>query len=203
MKIVYLLGVLMFLGMTTGMPARAQGSEVAASVSSMPAGVPLDQLVGVMARKTGKRFVLDPRAHANVVLIGTSAAELTYPDFLTVLYVYGLAAVEDGKLVAIVPDANVRQQALPTITAKDTRPGSEYVCEVLNEKNVSAAQLIPILRPMVVQPGHMASYPENNALILCDRFENVRRLEGIIHLIAAAEGAKPRASAPSPETTPR
>jgi type II secretory pathway component GspD/PulD (secretin) len=187
---VYLLAVLTvtFLAMDTA--GRAQSSE-APAVSSVEArgGVPIEQIVAVIARKDGKRFVLDPRVHANVVLIGSTPAELTYAEFLTVLEVYGFAAVENGKLVRIVPDANLRQYATPVITGKDTFPGSEFVTEIITLKNVSAPQLIPILRPMVSQYGHLASYPGTNTLMLSDHFDNVRRLEGIIRTF---DSEKPR-----------
>jgi hypothetical protein len=45
---------------------------------------------------------------------------------------------------------------------------------------------------MIVQAGHMAVYPQSNTLILCDRFENVRRLGGIIRSLDTAETAKGR-----------
>jgi type II secretory pathway component GspD/PulD (secretin) len=192
-KKAYLLGVLMVIGWTMSTVADAQSPEAAVTSSSgeTRGGVPIEQIVAVIAKKNGKRFVLDPRVHANVVLIGSSPSDLTYSEFLTVLEVYGFAAVENGKLVRIVPDANLRQYATPVITAKDTFPGSEFVTEIITMKNVSAAQLIPILRPMVSQYGHMAAYPSTNTLMLSDHFDNVRRLEGIIRTI---DSEKPRAA---------
>ena len=199
MKHAHWLVALTVICMAAVTAARAQSSEAAVSAAPAQAGVPIEQIVALVAKKTGKRFVLDPRVHANVVLIGTAPAELTYADLLSVLYLHGFAAVEDGRLVEIVPDANIRQQVIPTITAKDTRPGSEYVCQVLTVKNVSAAQLIPILRPMIVQAGHLAAYPASNTLIMCDRFDNVRRLESIIRTMDSAQIAKPHSGAESTE----
>jgi hypothetical protein len=128
----------------------AAGSWVHVHSLEAPAGgnvateaVPIDQIVAIIAKKNGKRFVLDPRVRANVVLIGNSSSNLTYSEFLTVLEVYGFAAVENGKLVRIVPDANLRQYATPIITARDSLPGSEFVTAILTVKNVPAAQLIP------------------------------------------------------------
>jgi general secretion pathway protein D len=181
-----------------GSVAHGQISEASASSSvETKGGVPLDQIVAVIAKKNGKRFVVDPRVHANVELIGMAPSDLTYSEFLTVLEVYGFAAVESGKLVRIVPDANLRQFATPVITAKDTFPGSEFVTQIFTLKNVSAAQLIPILRPMVPQYGHMAALPGTNTLMLSDHFDNVRRLERIIRTL---DSEKPRATDGS--TTP-
>jgi len=179
--------------------AHAQSSEVpTASSGEARGGVPIEQIVAVIARKDGKRFVLDPRVHANVVLIGSTPSDLTYAEFLTVLEVYGYAAVENGKLVRIVPDANLRQYATPVITAKDTFPGSQFVTEIITLKNISAPQLIPILRPMVSQYGHMATYPSTNTLMLSDHFDNVRRLEGIIRTFDSEKPHPMENPAPQP-----
>ena len=50
-------------------------------------------------------------------------------------------------------------------------------------KNVSAAQLVPILRPLIPQYGHLAAYPASNMLIISDRASNVSRLMRIIQRI--------------------
>lgn len=83
---------------------------------------------------------------------------------------------------------------------KDTLPGAEYVTEIITVKNVSAAQLIPILRPMVNQYGHMATYPGTNTVILSDRFDNVRRLEGIIRTLDAVKPTPTNNSETPPST---
>jgi type II secretory pathway component GspD/PulD (secretin) len=195
------LAVLSVACFVVGSGAHGQSSEAAASSSeATQGGVPIDQIVAIIAKKNGKRFVLDPRVRANVVLIGSTPSELTYSEFLTVLEVYGFAAVEDGKLVRIVPDVNLRQYATPIITAKDTFPGSEFVTEIITVKNVSAAQLIPILRPMVSQYGHMAAYPGTNTVMISDHFDNVRRLEGIIRTLDAEKPRPTDNSATVPST---
>src|SRR6267154_3681219 len=47
-------------------------------------------------------------------------------------------------------------------------------------KNVSAAQLVPLLRPLIPQQGHLAAYPSGNMLIISDRASNVNRIMKII-----------------------
>jgi general secretion pathway protein D len=186
-----LLAAVTVVALSMSVVVRAQSVETPVSTSVALRGVvPIDQIVAVIARKTGKRFVLDPRVQANVLLIGTAPSDLTYPEFLTVLQVHGFAAVEGGKLVRIVPDANLRQYSSPVITSKDSYPGAEFVTEIITLKNASAPQLIPILRPMIVQYGHLAAIPGTNTLVLSDRFDNVRRLEGIIRTL---DSEKPRA----------
>jgi general secretion pathway protein D len=197
--------LLALTAITAAAIADAQSSEAAvstpASSTASQGGVPIEQLVAVIAKKTGKRFVLDPRVHASIVLVGTTPADLGYPEFLTVLEVYGFAAVENGRLVRVVPDANLRQYATPVIGPRDSYPGSEYVTEILATKNVSAAQLIPILRPMVSQYGHLAAYPGTNMLILSDHFDNVRRLEGMIRTLDSQKPQATDSTVPAPAAT--
>lgn len=174
------------------------GAETPSSESALRAdGVPIERLVATVAKKTGKKFVLDPRVHAQVVLVGVDPAEITYPQFLTVLQVYGYAAVESGGYVQIIPDLMVRQEAIPTITAKDTRLPSEYVTQIIPVKNVSAPMLVPILRPLLPQQGHLAA-TAGNALLIADHFDNVRRIEALVRALDTAEN-KPRDAAPPKE----
>jgi general secretion pathway protein D len=48
---------------------------------------------------------------------------------------------------------------------------------------VNAAQLVPVLRPLMPQAAHMAAYPNGNILILSDRASNVSRVMRIIERI--------------------
>ena len=50
-------------------------------------------------------------------------------------------------------------------------------------RNVSAGQLVPILRPMMPQAAHLAAYPSANMLIISDRAANVNRIMRIVQRI--------------------
>src|SRR5262245_20720574 len=119
------LAMLIFCMLTHPMHAGAQTSPAESeskATTLTEKGVPIEQLIATMAKKTGKKFVVDPRVRANFVLTGEEPSGITYPQFLTVLEIYGFIAVDDGGLVRILPDANMRQEPIPTITSKDTRP---------------------------------------------------------------------------------
>jgi general secretion pathway protein D len=175
----------------TAQTASSEGTPPTASALRTEAGVPIERIIATVAKKTGKKFVVDPRVHANVVLVGQDPSEITYPQFLTVLEVYGYAAVDQAGYVQIVPDAMIRLEAIPTITSKDTRPASEYVTQIIPLKYISAPQLVPILRPMIPQQGHLAALPSANSLIIVDRFANVRRIEGLAKSLDTPEKKEP------------
>jgi general secretion pathway protein D len=189
-----LVATLAFCMLSGPMHAGAQTSQVESESRPVPRpenAVPIDRLIATVAKKTGKKFVLDPRVHADVVLLGQEPSEITYPQLLPVLEVYGYIAVDDGGYVRILPDAYARQQPIPTITSKDTRPASECVTQIIPLKYASAAQLVPILRPMLPQYAHMVAVLPENALLIVDRFANLRRLEALVKALDTPENQPP------------
>jgi len=63
-------------------------------------------------------------------------------------------------------------------------PGRDQaVTVVVPLENVNAAQLVPVLRPLVPPQGHLAAYAATNVLILSDRAANVERLQRIIERV--------------------
>ena len=144
------------------------------------------QIAQAVSVATGKDFILDPRVNAQVTMY--SSTPLTpgafYQAFLSILQVYGFIAVPAGHdIVKILPNANARQ--MPSIDLpKHVSPTSdEIVTQVIAVKNVSAAELVPILRPMIPEYGHLAAYSPSNILIISDRASNVYRMMKIIHRI--------------------
>jgi general secretion pathway protein D len=183
--------------LTVAASVASAESPPAATPPPSDSSVPLERLIANVAKKTGKTFVVDPRVHADVVIVGRAAAELSYAELLGVLDVYGFAGVEDSGFVRVIPDSAIRVQAVPTITPKDTRPASEYVTQIVTVRNVQAAQLVPILRPLLPQAAALAAFPATNSLIIVDRFANLRRVEGLIRALDSTPPSKSQAAAPA------
>ena len=159
-------------------------------------GVPIAKLIATVAKKTGKKFLLDPRVHAEVALVGQDPASVSYNELLTILQIYGYVAAEFGGYVNVSPIANARQEPSRLLSGKDSRPEAEVVTTVIPLKNVPAAQLVPILRPLIPQYGHLAALPCSNRLILVDTFGNVKRLEAVIDAMDVGEPYKPEKCEP-------
>jgi general secretion pathway protein D len=145
----------------------------------------ITQIAEAVAAATGKNFIMDPRVRAQVTMLSSTpmSPEGFYQAFLSILAVYDFIAVPDGNVVKILPDANARQ--MPSIDLPDhvSATSDEIVTQVIDVKNVNAAQLVPILRPMIPQYGHLAAYPAGNILIISDRASNVNRMIRIIRRI--------------------
>lgn len=142
----------------------------------------ISALIGTVAEVTGTNFIIDPRVKGKVTVVSAKPMESdeVYQVFLSILKVHGFAAVPSGSVVKIVPDVNAKSEGVPTVSDKAPGRGDEVVTRVIEVNNVSAAQLVPILRPLVPQQGHMAAYPGTNVLIVSDRAENIERLVEIV-----------------------
>jgi general secretion pathway protein D len=142
----------------------------------------LSQIIQAVAEVTGKNFIIDPRVNAKVTML--SATPMTpdqfYQAFLSVLQVYGYIAVPAGKVIKIIPNTDQRQAPANDLPENVSSTSDEIVTQIVTTRNISAAQLVPILRPFVPPYGQLAAYPGGNMLIISDRASNVNRLVRII-----------------------
>ncbi len=139
-------------------------------------------LISTVSRFTGKNFIIDPRIKAKVTVISanTLSPEEVYEVFLSVLQVHGYAAVPTGSIIKIVPEVNAKQGPLPLGSTNDRFPADELITKIIRLDHVPASQLVPILRPLVPQQGHLAAYNPTNTLIITDHAGNIKRLLKII-----------------------
>lgn len=168
--------------------------HVQAQTSTPPSGldtVEIDRIIAGTAKKTGGKFLVDPRIRAQVTLIGLDPDNLDYPTFLSVLKMHGFAAFDDGKYVRVVPDASARQEPMPVLTGNGSYADAEYVTRIISVKNVPAVMLVPILRPLLPQNAHLVALPCTNTLIFVDTFANVKRVEKVVSSLDTGEPYQP------------
>ncbi|RKZ57827.1 MAG: type II secretion system protein GspD, partial [Gammaproteobacteria bacterium] len=139
-------------------------------------------LISTVSKFTGKNFIIDPRVKAKVTVISanTLTPEAVYEVFLSVLQVHGYAAVPAGAVIKIVPAVNAKQGPLPLSGKRDSFSTDELITKIIRLDHVPASQLVPILRPLVPQQGHLAAYNPTNTLIITDHAGNIKRLLKII-----------------------
>ena len=144
-------------------------------------------VVEAVSEATGKNFILDPRVTGKVNLLSSEpmSKDAFYEAFLSILQVHGYIAVESGNLIKILPDATARQ--FPSQFGTDGANGpDDMVTQVIQVQNVGATQLVPILRPLIPQYGHMVAHAGSNMLIISDRAGNMSRMLSIIRRIDLA-----------------
>src|SRR6187551_3726154 len=117
----------------------------------------IGQVIEAVAAATGKTIIPDPRIRAQVTMLSqtpmTPAA--FYEAFLALLQVHQFVAVESGGIIKIVPDANARQMPNIDLPSRVKSGSDELITQVIAVPNVNAAQLVPVLRPLMPQAAHM------------------------------------------------
>ena len=149
----------------------------------------IEQFIEKVAEMTGKNFVVDPRVRTrDVTVISTqplSAAEV-YELFLSVLQVHGYAAVPAGEVIKIVNNTTAKQSNLPLVEGRDVQ-GEELITRVIPVENAPVDELVPVLRPLVPQYGHLAAVSSANVLVISDHADNIRRMEAILRHLEGTE----------------
>lgn len=161
--------------------AAQQGAQITPNYKDADIG----QVIEAVSQVTGKTFIVDPRVRANVTMLSTTpmSPDAFYEAFLSILQVYDYMAVPSGNIIKILPVQNARQVPANDLPDRVSSTSDEIVTQVMQVRNVSAGQLVPILRPMMPQSAHLAAYPSANMLILSDRASNVNRIMRIIQRI--------------------
>ena len=179
MRIVFKIKLLLLIWLVACLPVQAE--TVTLNLKDADIGA----LISTVAEVTNRNFIVDPRVKGKVTVISSRAmdSDEVYQVFLSILKVHGFAAVPSGEVIKIVPDVNAKQDGIPTVSDNAPGRGDQMVTRVVQVDNVAAAQLVPILRPLVPQQGHLAAYPTTNVLIISDRASNVERLLTIIRRI--------------------
>ncbi|MEL0162307.1 MAG: type II secretion system secretin GspD, partial [Halieaceae bacterium] len=142
----------------------------------------IQEFIKFVADVTGTTMVVDPNVKGKVRVISSAPvtqAEL-YDLFLSILDVQGYTAVRSGQVIRIIPSKDARSSPVPLMEDQDAGDNDEYVTQVIRLDNISAAKLIPVLRPLVPQQAHMAAYAPSNAIILSDIRSNIGRIVDII-----------------------
>ena len=141
------------------------------------------QIIEAVGEVTGRNFIIDPRVSGNVTMLSSTpmSPDAFYEAFLSILEVYGFIAMETGNITKILPNASARQY--PGFLGTDGAGADDIVTQVIQVQNIGAAQLVPILRPLIPQYGHLAAHPGSNMLIISDRALNVERMVRIIRRI--------------------
>ncbi len=152
----------------------------------------INALINAVSRITGINFIIDPRVKGKVTIISNKEmpSEDVYQVFLSVLKVHGFAAVVGPNVTKIVPEVNAKQDAIPFMNKRIYNGSDAFVTRVIEVRYIDAAQLVPILRPLVPQRGHLAAYPASNVLVISDSAANIARLEKIIRRIDQVTGTE-------------
>jgi general secretion pathway protein D len=142
-------------------------------------------VINEVSLETGKNFVVDPRVSGKISLISSKPVNPNevYQVFLSVLELLGYSAVPSGDVVKIVPNMESGELASKVATTNSPGRGDEVVVRVIPLENVSATQILPVLRPMLPQWSNISAYMPGNVLILAGHAANLQRIVNVIQNI--------------------
>ncbi|BAV33859.1 general secretion pathway protein D [Sulfuricaulis limicola] len=152
----------------------------------------IQAVVKTVSQITGKNFLLDPRVKGKLTIISTQpvSRKAIYQIFLASLKAQGYTAIDSASgFVKLVPIADAKQNADVT-TGMMPRPGEQTMTHVITVQHSSAAQLVPLLRPLMAPTSQLSVYSPSNTLIVTDYADNIRNLLRIVEIIDQRGGAE-------------
>lgn len=137
--------------------------------------------INEVATITNQNFVLDPRINGNVTVISNKALsrDEIFQLFLSVMQVNGIAAIDSGTTIKLVPD-NVAKQSGVAVDLRGDSVGEALATRVIYLTNTQAAEVLGVIRPLMPQSAHAAAVPGVNALVLSDRADSLNQLTSLI-----------------------
>jgi general secretion pathway protein D len=141
----------------------------------------IEAVARTMAAITGRNIVVDPRVKGTINLSTDRPVSPTaaFNQFSAQLRLSGFTVVEAGGLLKVVPEADAKLQS-GTVSVGPPAGGSQIVTQIFRLNHESAANLVPILRPLIAPNNTINVNPGNNSLIITDYADNLQRLGRII-----------------------
>ena len=147
----------------------------------------LDAVVRAIGHYTGRTFVVDPRVKGTLNL--TSERPLSRSQALSALTsalrLQGFAIVEVGGISRVVPEADAKFQGgrVDSSGVPPSARGDQVMTHVFRLRYESAANVLPVVRPLVPPNNPVIAYAGSNAIVVTDYADNLRRIEKIIAAI--------------------
>lgn len=183
--------------------AHAQQADNRVSLNFVDTDIPA--VLRALSLFTQRNFLVDPRVKGKLTLVsdrpvdsGQALAMLT-----GALRLQGFAIVDVDGVTRVVPEADAKLQGSAVVGGP--RPASsapaaggrapvpvaafakgsgsssgEMLTRVFPLKYENAANLVPVLRPMVPPNNPINAYPGNNTLVVTDYADNLERIAAVI-----------------------
>jgi general secretion pathway protein D len=189
---------LLLAGLLSFSPVYAQDTaEPAPEQGSLPKIKPGDEyitlnfsnidiaaLVKVMSEFTRRNFILDEKVAGKVTLMTPTkvSPEEAYQVFLSALEIKGFTAVEDGKIIRIIPSATAKQSGLKVVEDGELK-GEGYVSRLIRLSYVNPNDIVRTLTPLITKDGTLIANPATNSIIVTDSVLVIRKIEKLIQAL--------------------
>jgi general secretion pathway protein D len=154
----------------------------------------LNAVVRAIGHYTGRTFVVDPRVKGSLDLVSEKplSRSQALSALTAALRLQGYAIVEVGGISRVVPEADAKFQGGSVDTSEVPRSvrGDQVITQVFRLRYESAANVLPVIRPLVPPNNPVIAYAGSNALVVTDYADNLRRIEKIIKAIDVKKAAE-------------
>ena len=152
----------------------------------------IEAVATAIGQMSKRNFLIDPRVKGNVNIVSSRPVppSAAYDIFLSALRLQGYTAVESDGVVKILPEADAKLH-LSSVSPRSAAEGDRLQTRVYTLKYESAAQMLPVLRPIITPNNTIAVYAANNSLVITDYADNLRRIDRIIDAIDRPGGGEP------------
>ena len=139
-----------------------------------------------IARFAKKTIILDPRVKGKVTIFSDTLLneEQVWQVYLRTAQVNGFSTINEGSIVRIVPENEA------TRDNNLSNQGGDFVTKIFLLENRTAAELLPMLKPITGRQAHLSSIPSINSIILVDRKSNVDRIQLLINELDMNDSSK-------------
>ena len=150
------------------------------------ANAEIEAVARTMATITGRNVVVDPRVKGQLNLVTERAVPpaAAFQQFLAALRLQGFTVVETAGLYKVVPEADAKLQGGSVTVVQGSSgsapAGGQIVTQIFKLNFESAANLVPVLRPLISPNNTINVNPGNNSLVITDYADNLQRLARII-----------------------
>lgn len=141
----------------------------------------IEAVARTMATLTGRNVVVDPRVKGTITLTTEKpvAPAVAYSQFLAMLRLQGYTVVDAAGLDKIVPEADAKLQG-GAVFSDQMVAGNQIATQIFRLNFDNANNLLAILRPLISPNNTINVNPGNNALVITDYGDNLRRIAQII-----------------------
>ena len=145
----------------------------------------IESVARTMAVITGYNLVVDPRVKGTLTLVTDKPVSrvTAMNQFLAALRLQGFTMVESAGLYKVIPEADAKLQsgALNLDDGVASKVvGNQITTQIFKLNFEQAANLVPVLRPLISPNNTINANAGNNSLVITDYADNLRRLARII-----------------------
>ena len=129
-----------------------------------------------IANFSKKTIILDPRVKGKVTIFSNSllSSDEVWDVYLRTIQVNGFSALNDENFVRIVPENEA------TRDQNSGESGGEFITRVIELKNRSSVELLPLIKPIAGRQANVSSIASINSLLIVDRKTNVERITEVV-----------------------